>query len=209
MSLLRSSPNEPRSSSQPDLSTVLCKESKITTRKRRLPDHCECKQEVLDLRLEITRMSTLLEQFIATQKQTMDMMQNSISDISNDLSNKQSTSTLVLEQGVLQTQLVERRKNSHLETKLNVQHQLDRMNNIEIKGIPAKKSENLIELVARIGEVIGQPVLPRTMYQNSHFIEHKPIIVGFTRRYLKENFVATARSYKTLSTDQIGFNGTP
>lgn len=36
---------------------------------------------------------------------------------------------------------------------------------------------------------------------------NKPIIVGFLGRYAKENFVASARSYKNLTAEDLGFVG--
>lgn len=86
-----------------------------------------------------------------------------------------------------------------------------RINNIEIKGIPIKKNENLFELVCKIGELVGQPI----MKSDINFItrarsttQPKPIIVGFLGRYLKENVVASARARKpSLVAEDLGFTG--
>lgn len=85
-----------------------------------------------------------------------------------------------------------------------------RINNIEIKGVPFNKNENLFILVSKIGSLIGQPIQKSDINfvtRARSFSQSKPIIVGFLSRYLKENIVASARSHKlTLTAEELGFS---
>ncbi|KAL4716017.1 hypothetical protein ACJJTC_003806 [Scirpophaga incertulas] len=95
----------------------------------------------------------------------------------------------------------------------NDKNQWLRSNNIEIKGVPMKDRENLLEIVTSIGNKIIYPVTRPSI--NFNFKSHnsggdktKPIIVSFLNRYLKEDFVAAARSFNTLRPVDIGLVGT-
>lgn len=97
---------------------------------------------------------------------------------------------------------------SKLATDFSSKEQRDRLNNVEIKGIPIKKNENLIEIVCQLGDIVGQPVSPSdinfvTRARSSADV--KPIIVGFLGRYIKGNFVASARATKNLTAEKLGF----
>lgn len=98
-----------------------------------------------------------------------------------------------------------------LSSDLNNKEQLLRINNIEIKGIPSKKKENLIELVCKIGEIIGQTISKTDInfsIRAQSTSEHKNIIIGFLGRYTKENFIAAARARKNgLTAEDLGFAG--
>ena len=90
-----------------------------------------------------------------------------------------------------------------------------RLNNVEIKGIPQSRNENLFEVVAKIGQKINYPIsktqinfLARVPTREKDHT--KPIIVGFCNRYVKEDFIAAARyESKTTSliTSHIGLPG--
>ncbi|KAL4707987.1 hypothetical protein ACJJTC_010603 [Scirpophaga incertulas] len=102
-----------------------------------------------------------------------------------------------------------------LEEDLNDKNQWLRSNNVEIKGVPMKDRENLLEIVTSIGNKIMYPVTRpsinfavRVPSHNSGGDKTKPIIVSFLNRYLKEDFVAAARSFKTLRPVDIGLVGT-
>lgn len=96
---------------------------------------------------------------------------------------------------------------SKLEEDLNEKNQWTRLNNVEIKGIPMKDHENLFNVVAKIGSKIMYPIEKRDINflarVPSRDQKTKPIIVSFVNRYTKENFVAAARSYKTLCSADI------
>ncbi|XP_063826989.1 uncharacterized protein LOC135076453 [Ostrinia nubilalis] len=102
------------------------------------------------------------------------------------------------------------RRVSHLEDIVKQKDQTDRLNNAEIKGIPYKDSENLIETIMKLGSQINCKVtqpdinyIVRVPTRNDQ--KNKNIIVNFNNRYLKENFVACARAHKNVSATQLGF----
>lgn len=97
-----------------------------------------------------------------------------------------------------------------LRSELNGRDQWQRLNNIEIKGVPLKKNENLFTVVDQISIAVDYPIqkssinyISRIPMQNS---KEKLIIVSFTNRYIKEDFIASARSKKTLLAKEIGFS---
>ncbi|XP_022831003.1 uncharacterized protein LOC111359637 [Spodoptera litura] len=89
--------------------------------------------------------------------------------------------------------------------------QRSRLNNVEIKGIPQRKDENLFTILDRISQRVNFPVLQNQI----NFItripvfggKDKPIIVSFLNRYIKEDFIAAARLLKGLSGSDLGFVG--
>lgn len=99
-------------------------------------------------------------------------------------------------------------KISQLSAEIAGKEQRERVNNIEIRGVPLKKNENLFQLVGRIGDAIGHPVSPSQINfvtRSRSTSDIKPIIVGFLCRYTKENFVASARTRKNLTAGDLGF----
>ncbi|KAJ2940120.1 hypothetical protein O0L34_g13696 [Tuta absoluta] len=96
-----------------------------------------------------------------------------------------------------------------LQTHANDKDQRARLNNVEIKGVPQKKDENLISFLLRLGSKLNMEITPG----NINFItrirsrtsQEKPIIACFTNRYVKENFVAAARKLKCLAAVDLGF----
>lgn len=99
-----------------------------------------------------------------------------------------------------------------LERSLNDKEQWLRSNNAEIKGVPQKHGENLLDIVAKIGSKISYPIskcninyVARVPSRDSE--QAKPIIVAFTNRYMKEDFVAAARSLKYLVPTDIDLQG--
>ncbi|KOB52145.1 Zinc finger DNA binding protein [Operophtera brumata] len=101
-------------------------------------------------------------------------------------------------------------KLSQLTSVIAAKEQRERVNNIEIRGVPLKKAENLFQLVAKIGDAIGHPVLPSQINfvtRSRSTADIKPVIVGFLCRYTKENFVASARTRKNLTAEDLGFSG--
>ncbi|CAG9132914.1 unnamed protein product [Plutella xylostella] len=86
-----------------------------------------------------------------------------------------------------------------------------RYNNLEIKGVPLTKSENLFEIVEKIENFVGYNS-PRSHINYIsrvpvHGSNEKNIIVSFVNRYVKEEFLATARAKKTILTTDLGYHG--
>ncbi|XP_073957133.1 uncharacterized protein [Choristoneura fumiferana] len=77
-----------------------------------------------------------------------------------------------------------------------------RVNNVEIRGVPVRKDENLFAIMDRISSVVGYQVdksfinyIARVPLFDS---KEKSIVVGFTNRYIKEDFLASARKKKSM-----------
>ncbi|KAJ2937389.1 hypothetical protein O0L34_g16574 [Tuta absoluta] len=83
-----------------------------------------------------------------------------------------------------------------LESERQETEQFSRIKNVEIKGVPQKKNENLLDLVSAVGKRIGYPILkPQIDFVTRvQSYQIKPIIVCFINRYVKEDFVAAARA---------------
>ncbi|XP_063538119.1 uncharacterized protein LOC134747424 [Cydia strobilella] len=96
-----------------------------------------------------------------------------------------------------------------LKREITNRDQWHRLNNIEVKGVPLKNNENLFTILERIGEIVGFPIQTTCINYISripvHNSKEKSIIVSFVNRYVKENFIASARLRKTISTEELGF----
>lgn len=89
--------------------------------------------------------------------------------------------------------------------------QRSRLNNVEIKGIPIKKGENLFDILEAVGRKVNY-VCPKSQVNYISRVpifnsNEKLIIVSFLNRYVKEDFIAAARADKDLSTSDVGFQG--
>lgn len=89
--------------------------------------------------------------------------------------------------------------------------QRNRVNNVEIKGIPIKHKENLFEIAIKIGSLIKLPIKKEdinfiTRVSSRQSSTEKSIIMSFINRYTKEDFLASARNFKTITLQQLGFS---
>lgn len=90
---------------------------------------------------------------------------------------------------------------------LEAKERSSRLNNVEVKGVPTRKTENLFEIADCIGKAVGYTFpksqinyISRVPMRDSN---EKLIIMSFNNRYVKEDFVAAARASKSLSTSCI------
>lgn len=86
--------------------------------------------------------------------------------------------------------------------------QRSRLNNVEIKGIPFNKAENLFTIVEQLTKTVDYG-FPKSQINYVTRIptynpKEKSIIISFINRYIKEDFVAAARS-KKISACDLGF----
>lgn len=179
-----------------------------------------------ELRNGIAGINIRLDQLPSIKQDIQNLQQNlhnfeiSISDIRKDV----NENSLQLDKVIKRVESLESQPSmdtnytdlhsqiSTLSSELAVKDQLLRANNIEIKGIPVKKNENLYGVVCRIGELVGHPI----SISDINFVVRarsesnpKPIIVGFLGRYVKDNFIASTRSHKPgLTSGDLGFPGT-
>ncbi|KAJ2942679.1 hypothetical protein O0L34_g2149 [Tuta absoluta] len=101
------------------------------------------------------------------------------------------------------------KKVSSLNQEISIKEQWLRLNNLEIKGIPLQKNENLFDIICAIGIYIQYPITKEQINFVSRVQsadKNKPVIVCFTSRYTKENFIAKARSHRELTARDVGFH---
>ncbi|KAJ2937329.1 hypothetical protein O0L34_g17641 [Tuta absoluta] len=102
-----------------------------------------------------------------------------------------------------------------IEDGLNEKEQWSRMSNVEIKGVPQSKNENLFDVVTTIGKLIQFPIQKMqlnfvTRIPTRDSKQTKPIIVCFNNRYVKEDFIAAARitmKKSPITASALGFTG--
>ncbi|CAG9134856.1 unnamed protein product [Plutella xylostella] len=147
------------------------------------------KQELQDVRSSCSFMSSQLDDFVGKLKLVDERVQ--------------ALEATKVELASTKEQLLIIQRN------LQARDQWSRANNVEIKGVPMRKSENLFQLVGAIGAHVkcSIPVtqinyVSRLPTFNSN---EKSILVSFVNRYAKEDFVAAARSVKTIQARDIGF----
>lgn len=88
-----------------------------------------------------------------------------------------------------------------------------RMNNAEIKGVPMKKGENLFDIALKLGSVLECPIKKEDINTITRVPTYqkdvpKSIIVSFTNRYAKDDFVAAMKKRKNLTPSALGLSGT-
>lgn len=173
------------------------------------------------LMLEIKKMSGKIEalsslaQDVKTIKEDVQQLRNSVefahesSKLCNERINDLEVRVSAVEENHEDNVALVRRV-SQLEDIVKQKDQTDRLNNAEIKGIPFKESENLFEIITKLGSHINCKVtqpdinyIVRVPTRNDQ--KNKNIIVNFNNRYLKENFVACARAHKSISATELGF----
>lgn len=89
--------------------------------------------------------------------------------------------------------------------------QRSRLNNLEIKGVPASNSENLFDVLSKIGRHIHFDIpkeqinyIARVPMRNSK--DNKNIVVSVHSRYIKDDFVAAAKK-STITPATLGMSG--
>ncbi|CAF4804595.1 unnamed protein product [Pieris macdunnoughi] len=112
-------------------------------------------------------------------------------------------------------ELVSQIKVDVLECEKDAAEQWNRMNNVELKGVPQTANKNLLDLIVSIGSKVNYAVakqqlnfIARTPSRDSN--HPKPIVACFNSRYVKENFVAAVRSFNresSLSANLLGLRG--
>ncbi|CAG9138648.1 unnamed protein product [Plutella xylostella] len=97
-----------------------------------------------------------------------------------------------------------------IQRSLLAKDQWSRANNVEIKGVPMKKTENLFKLVEAISTHVNYD-FPKSQINYvsrlpTYNSKEKSILISFVNRYVKEDFVAAARGMKSIQASDIGFN---
>lgn len=138
-----------------------------------------------------------LREEMSSIKQSVLEFNNTIKDLNTRIGGVETRLTKV-EQSTEQISDIRRRLDG-LENDLANKEQWSRMNNVELKGVTQTRNENLVQLVTMLGSKINYPIskdkinfVTRVPSRDSNQV--KPIIVCFNNRYVKEDFIAAART---------------
>ncbi|XP_060803927.1 uncharacterized protein LOC132902526 [Amyelois transitella] len=132
---------------------------------------------------------------------TMENLTKTVADLDARVSHVERIADLV---PALQDEIIK------LNQDIEDRDQWARANNVEIRGIPLKKNENLYEFAQRIGELCDYPVRREDINYIARIPTRiagaeKSIVIAFNNRYIKENLVASARKCKQLTLSNLGF----
>lgn len=142
-----------------------------------------------------------LKQSVEMAHQRTDKLHDSVQLLETKVKNVEKISSDI---PILQKEIA--RLNSELEER----DQWARANNVEIKGIPQKKDENLYSLVQSISNYVNFPIKKEDINYIARVPTRlpnmaKPIIICFNNRYVKEDLVAVARK-RNLNISDIGYS---
>ena len=105
---------------------------------------------------------------------------------------------------------------SGLELKIDSLEQQARQCNLELCNVPEKRNENLVALMEEISSKIKFSLnqndihtIHRVPHANRESKSPKNIIVKLSSRIIRDNLLSAFRLIKGLSTEQLGFTGTP
>lgn len=205
----------PKSPTPVDMETIVLELKRLTAQMAPLPDLMTSlkaiQADIADLKTVKSDIADLkvLKPEVAELKTSVEFVQNTVQDLSNRVSviNDEVQAMLKAKNDVsLLTQKLER-----IETTMQEADQRTRLNNIEIKGVPVSQTENLMDIVSKIGNLINCTIpkeqinyVVRVPMRNDKL--NKSIIVAVHSRYLKEDFVAAAKKRNIVPAD-IGLRG--
>lgn len=173
-----------------------------------VPSQLDKIQEQLNkVMIQLTPLALLIEDVktvkseIKSLKDSQEMAHQLIGDFSATVqaldSRVGNIEKAVLDVSALQAEV------SGLKQDLQDRDQWARANNVEIRGIPQSKNENLFQIVQKIGQVCNFAVRKEEINYIARIptrvpnIE-KPIVIAFNNRYTKEELVASSRRNKRL-----------
>ncbi|CAG5051520.1 unnamed protein product [Parnassius apollo] len=102
-----------------------------------------------------------------------------------------------------------------LNDKIDAMEQQPRLYNVEIANLPERRDENLLSIIEKIGCVIKHPV-SKSDIVSAHRVPHfdkkcsrsKNVIIKFTTKIIRDNFITAAGANKGLKSDQLAVPGT-
>jgi hypothetical protein len=108
-------------------------------------------------------------------------------------------------------------RNKTLEYKINQMEQRQRKNNVEIQQVPESKTENVLEIAKKIGEVVGFPlkaddihVCHRVQHQSGTVNRPRNIVVELPSSRLRDQFLQSVKAFNKknpenkLNTSHLG-----
>lgn len=156
-------------------------------------------KEMLSVKAEVSELSTAV-QFVSNLLDASNVLMDDI---------KKKLSEVQQENQVLKASNQSLNKEvAGLKERMRNLEQYTRVNNIEISGLPETKGENIVDLVADVGAAIGVDV-NATHVAAAHRVpsyrsDRDPaVIVQFTARRIKEEWIAKYRQKKSLTARDI------
>ncbi|KAH7942368.1 hypothetical protein HPB49_022583 [Dermacentor silvarum] len=168
-------------------------------------DIADLKREMADLKREFRRE-------IRELRNSLEFVSKEYESLKKECENtRKENADLKAMQEPLKRELDALRKQAH-ETTLQIvaQDQYSRNRNIEIKGIPLSKNENLVEVLGKIGDTLGVSlseqdieVCHRTPNRKDNASQN--IVVAFSRRAKRDLVVEKARKTR-FTTQDLGYS---
>lgn len=163
---------------------------------------------VRSIHTELTELKNLKSELVDV-KESINFMHDSVDTLTGKIGEiEQEIQTLLKTRE--EVKLLQHRMDK-LESLVRDWERRSRMNNIEIKGVPATPSENLFQIFAKLGDHIKCTIpkerinyIARIPMRNDKV--NKTIIVSVHNRYHKEDFVAAARKSTVVPAD-LGLSG--
>lgn len=146
---------------------------------------------------------------LSSLKDSLDMAHELINNFSDKVNTLESrinkVEKVAYQVPLLQTEM------ERLNREIQDRDQWARANNVEIRGIPQKKNENLYEIAQKIGDLCKFGIKKEEINYIARIPTRVPnaeksIIVAFNSRYTKEEFVASSRKSKQLSLSNLNFS---
>lgn len=172
-------------------------------------------EQLQQINIQLAPLSSLIEDVksiksdLCTLRESLDMAHGLISTVANSfktLEDRVSTVEKIASSiPTLQAEI------STLKQELDERDQWARANNVEIRCIPIRKNENLFEIARQIGNLSNISIKKEDINYIARIPTRvpnteKPIIISFINRYIKEDFVASARKSKKLNISYLGFS---
>ncbi|PZC74933.1 hypothetical protein B5X24_HaOG207012 [Helicoverpa armigera] len=155
--------------------------------------------ELKTIRQEVSEMKLSFESY----HREIQALTSKVTDLEDEIESMKKTKEAVV---TLQDRIAK------LERLQSENEQRSRMNNIEIKGVPMSKDEDLFAIMAKIGEAIDFNVqkeqinyIARVPTRNDKV--NKNIICSVHNSYLKNDFITAAKKHKKLHAGDLGFQG--
>ncbi|KAM3964444.1 uncharacterized protein ACR2FA_001422 [Aphomia sociella] len=194
----------PKSLMQVDMESIMMELKQLSCKVSAIPDIIE---SVKAIQLELSDLKTIKME-ISDMKSSLEFVHHSVDKLNDkilEIDREVQTLYQSKEEVIILQQRVEK-----LEFALRENDQKQRLNNLEIKGVPMTNSENLYSILSEIGNKIDCKVTKEQI----NFIARIPsrsaeksIIVSLHNRYLKDDFVAAARKCKLVTPKELGLNG--
>jgi hypothetical protein len=189
-------PSPKRSISSTEAASLELVLTEIRDMKRQIANLCAVVDEFKELKREVSELKASSE-FTSGK---LDEYEVKFTDIERKISEVSK-----LQHVVMSTQ------NAVAQLTANVEaaEQWARQSNVEVRGVPLKKDENLFSIVEGVGKTTGYPIMKSQLNYISRvptYSKEKNIVVSFINRYVKEEFIAAARAFKVLKASDIGFN---